>query len=249
MPSLDDPFTKVTWAGNHLEKMRLEYRRVMIDEPHFAVGELDAEHAEYVYRFKEPTTELDAFGLIVGDIVHNLRCALDQTAWQLAGIVGQQRREVMYPIFTTREGFDQAKKERISMLSQPMQDVIEGTQPYHNGYELLGLLHRLSIIDKHRVIPTVVRRYGGFGFIGRGDIDWTQYTMRVSSSPFHDGQEIMRLPFAVYAAHLEQEPTLGFSIELTEAEGLAQRGVYDVMLALHELVRDRVLPRFTQFFP
>lgn len=263
MLDLSNPTAKVTWAGHHLEKLRLEYRRVIIDEPHFAVPELDAEHAEYVFRYQEPTRDLESLGLIIGDVVHNLRSALDYIAWQLSesnGIipllnargVREPERIIMYPLADSPSGFENAKKRWIGLLPDPLQQIIESTQPYKSGYEMLAMLHRLAISDKHRVIAVIAQRYGGFHFIGkaatRGDFpspeDWHSYTMRSGTGPVKAGEIIMRVPLAVYAANMEREPQLAFTVELADAKGLDSRDPYTVMHALHEVVRERAIPKF-----
>ena len=74
-------------------------------QPHFSIGEFDAEAWEWVERFQireEPPLRL---GVILGDCVHNLRSCLDHIAWQVTLLDGgTPNDETQFPIASKSKG-------------------------------------------------------------------------------------------------------------------------------------------------
>jgi hypothetical protein len=101
----------------------------------------------------------DSWGLIIGDAIHNLRCALDHLAWQLAirhnkGIEPNNPHVIQFPVEPNkakwpRHFFDAADSAKL-----------EDLQPFHNDADTdalrlphpLLMLKSLSDFDKHRAI-------------------------------------------------------------------------------------------------
>jgi len=111
----------------------------------------------------------DDWGLIAGDAFHNLRCALDHLAWQLAirkynGAAPAERRiikEIQFPIVLDRDKWS-AHRNRIHMLAEDAAK-IEKFQPFEMpaddeeqvlAHPLSGLagFNGFDNIDKHRTL-------------------------------------------------------------------------------------------------
>lgn len=102
----------------------------------------------------------DAWGRLFGDALHNLRAALDNLTWGLAslgGSVPQRPTNIQFPIVAERSDW-RSESRRIVELPEPAQRVIEAVQPYQRLLEDadptadgLLLLHRLDVVDKHRL--------------------------------------------------------------------------------------------------
>jgi hypothetical protein len=93
-------------------------------------------------------------GTIVGDVVHNLRSALDVAAWQLAidhDETEARRRPhlVQFPLARDVAGF--TAHNALPFFSEDARRVLESLQPYQRSNEALGWLRELSNSDKHRV--------------------------------------------------------------------------------------------------
>jgi hypothetical protein len=125
---------------------------------------------DHVFR-ATPTLPEDAvrrLGIVVGDIAHNARSALDHLFWQLAlvhcgGVMpwseGDQRR-IQFPIDDTAADF--AKNKRRKFVAPEHWTIIEGHQPHSRGLDKAhAFLHpvvrlrEFSNTDKHRVITPV----------------------------------------------------------------------------------------------
>lgn len=126
-----------------------------------------------VYTLTEVEPTEVEWGIILGDVLHNLRCALDHMAWQLvrAGtkppdkLTPRERRAVMFPIYKSRVEFNAAvkptnPKKRPSCLpgvSRTQIAFIRGLQPYKAGnrradFHPFSVLQKFSNADKHRIL-------------------------------------------------------------------------------------------------
>jgi hypothetical protein len=102
-------------------------------------------------------------GLIFGDYIHNLRCALDQLVWALAvnnngGKDPANANLVGFPIADQRAQFYDAPVLR--NLTWEQATVLESFQPYHGGdaHKALADLNSLWNDDKHRLVLPVIAR-------------------------------------------------------------------------------------------
>jgi hypothetical protein len=120
------------------------------------------------------------FGMAVGEIVHNLRCALDYLIWELS--VKHQRqqpplvippghgpwsdwRRLQFPIFHSRDAWNGAttdskrRRSQLWAIDQTLLADFERLQPYDGGKnpftQWLWMLQELWNGDKHRAIPIV----------------------------------------------------------------------------------------------
>lgn len=98
--------------------------------------------------------------LLVGDIIHNWRCALDHQMWAITPETERSRRgtQVQFPIHHKESDYGKWRKAWQPFYGEKVLAVIEDAQPCRvpNGkIHPLGLLQVLSNQDKHR-LPTVM---------------------------------------------------------------------------------------------
>lgn len=98
--------------------------------------------------------------IIIGDIIHNLRSALDHTYWncteQFAKSDGE-RRNIQFPITSNEKALkDSVLPGLPSRVSQSFAEALESLKPYRDGgNRSLCLIHDLDVMDKHKLlIPT-----------------------------------------------------------------------------------------------
>jgi hypothetical protein len=108
----------------------------------------------------------EQWGLIIGDIVSNLRAALDHTAWALAmthcertgtSLTGEQARNVRFPLVDESEYRRKQQREpRCEHILPAAIPTIKRFQPYNQrewpDLRLLAILNDLVNRDKHRVV-------------------------------------------------------------------------------------------------
>ena len=111
---------------------------------------------------------------IAGDVIHNLRCALDHLAYQLVLAAGVPETEVStkvgFPIFGSAEIYETAKVRKVQGMRPEAKEAIDRLKPYKGGNEQFWRLHKLDCTDKHHFLLAVGYDYllQGVGFEG----DW-----------------------------------------------------------------------------
>lgn len=143
---------------------------------------------------------------IAGDVVHNLRSALDHLAYQLAvtGTPGKEpSRRVEFPIAKDATTYEAEKARKLEGIRPDTVKVIDALKPYKGGNDAIWRIHELDNIDKHRAHFSVGHEYLLFG-------DWmpTGYLVRNAGSPHFDGTEGFD-PDVQQNIQLEVEKALG----------------------------------------
>ena len=169
---------KIERAREHLDALEAALNSACEDKANCAElrADLDEQSGFHVVSLKyapdlSPVSE--AIGLAVGDVVHNLRCALDHAVWQLASQNQQgiplKPQQVMFPIVDCPSAFAKACKPGAALGEvDPVHQMIIGSlQPYWgeadpsrrewNKYvHELTLVRDISNTDKHRVPATIL---------------------------------------------------------------------------------------------
>ncbi len=168
---------KIERAREHLKALRNETRAFVDSNPYRTFVEPDADTGEPVVRigFARPGVRVPIrLGLIAGDIIHNLRTALDHLAWQLALAGSGPGPRTQFAIFEDADDYRRHEPQLLEGISEGHRARIEAVQPYHvrqliaNGGGLAGhhdplitnlylaSLGRLDNMDKHRLLlPSV----------------------------------------------------------------------------------------------
>lgn len=106
-------------------------------------------------RIKKPVPPM--IGAIVGDILHNLRSALDTLIYDVSRNHSDfQPNSTSFPIYGNRSGFERkAFTNGLRFSPQSIQLLVQDLQPWKEGHPWLWLLHMANIEDKHRLLTPV----------------------------------------------------------------------------------------------
>lgn len=98
---------------------------------------------------------------VAGDLVHNLRSALDHLAYQLVlvGSGDEPTRRVEFPIAKDFATYEAEKSRKVEGMRPLAIKHIDNLKPYKGGNEPLWRVHELDNIDKHRTLFTVAHDY------------------------------------------------------------------------------------------
>lgn len=121
--------------------------------------------------------------LLAGEVIYQLRSALDHLIHQLVILNGQavklhNSRSHQFPIFETREGYVKRAPRMIDGVSKAVAQMVEDAQPYKRlpnapKQHSLWRVQDLNNTDKHRLIPITV--VGVEQITGRESADNTTY--------------------------------------------------------------------------
>ena len=194
---------KIERAEAHLAELKDSIETTLDSSTEHFTVEFDPQSGHHVYR-AHGLPEIDPqWSLLVGEILYQLRSALDHLAWQLVLLDGgEPGQQTQFPVLTKpptgKKGKPREVQLKPAVKDAKILDALDKAQPYrgHEGNIVpfrnspLWLLHRLNIIDKHRLLLVVVcmldidRMYWG------GDADTPQPKLKVSVGPVDEGSEV-----------------------------------------------------------
>ena len=148
------------------------------------------------------------FGVIVGDIGHNLRSALDQTIYGLARRTIRDPSRTQFPIYLDghayvaprKDGRKSPREELLDGLTAGEKAIVDEYQPFQRGRsrnsDPLALLAWLTNTDKHKLVHPAYSRAASqnlaFTEVVPGTIDHIE--MRVATGrAVRNGTELHRL--------------------------------------------------------
>jgi hypothetical protein len=195
----------------------------------------------------DPSLRAKTWGLIIGDIVTNLRASLDHIAWALVmfhvaktkkRLSPKEKRAIIFPLLDDPAGWpDPGKKgSPIEFVSRPAHFQVERFQPYNRrDWPELNLLRDLQLLvnaDKHRVVtPTNVRAHIR---LNPNDPGIIAYLNDKSNHQFLN-------------TGLNLEPNITFEIAVYPRDPIHPMNINSLSL-IHDFIRDEVIPSFTGFF-
>ena len=147
---------KIERANHHIKDLEVKISEFMGSGPYKTVGNLDAD-GRATYRLANVQPIPPIILLITGDAIQNLRASLDYLACALWSRTNSgECKRVQFPFLSAAD--HQAKGlGQIKGMGQDAEHAISAVEPYEGGKgDLLWKLHRLSIIDKHRLPITIV---------------------------------------------------------------------------------------------
>ncbi len=153
---------KIDRAKKHISDLDAERARFLGSNPYAGVAKFHPETDTTEFVLQSLPDIPDTIPLILGDAVHNLRAALDHLACELVRSAGVEPKGVYFPICETAEKYEAESAGKTKGMPAEAKSEIDRIRPYGGGNDGLWGLHRLDIIDKHRLLPTVGMRVGSF---------------------------------------------------------------------------------------
>lgn len=157
MEAIDRIVIKLDRAKDHQRDLEVEVRRFIDGNPYAVETKRDPNNRRLIYfvaRAKEVPPKISA---IAGDVLQNLRSALDHLAFELfkrGGGTGDGKH-VYFPIFDDAAAYVSGSPGKTAGMKPDAVNAIHATKPYKGGNDVLWKLHRLNIVDKHRSLFTV----------------------------------------------------------------------------------------------
>lgn len=162
---LHGAYLKAARAAEHLRGLSEETQAWIDRGPFTTPSTIDTEGWQVIHlSVKEPAPL--RLGVIVGDVLHNARSALDHTAWELvlrAG--GNPGRHTGFPLFTVKADWiasvispSEGRRSPLEGVSDEAFDLVEKLQPLHDGARDVAEQNPLALLkwandrDKHRTL-------------------------------------------------------------------------------------------------
>jgi hypothetical protein len=170
---------KLLRADAHREELQSAIDGFLFSNPYQFITDFDRAASAYVIRARVREEPPATLGVIVGDIVHNIRSALDHLACQFVlHSAGTPTRQTAFPMFIEKpETGSRAARTWDNMtagMNSDATEFLDHFQPYKtvsSGFpHHLALLNTLSNWDKHHDIHVVGHAFDGLEVIGTGNM-------------------------------------------------------------------------------
>ena len=150
------PLLKVERAKYHLSETESCIASFLAQQPFEVACEHNFELKQQTFIIVRADPPPDVLSALIGDVIHNLRSAFDLIACEVVELGGGDRSKCYFPFTRNTDEFNSARSKKLQGAPEIAVDIIRSLQPYQNeDNETLWALHKLDILDKHRMIMPV----------------------------------------------------------------------------------------------
>jgi hypothetical protein len=149
---------KIERAEKHIGDLESEIKSFYESKPYVVGTKRDQQSRRLIYHLVSVRDTPVGVAALTGDVLNNLRSALDHLAYQLVlvgtGDVAPTWR-VYFPIADDAAKYASHSLAQIKGMRQDAVNAIAAIRPYKGGNDTLWRLHKLNNIDKHRYLVIV----------------------------------------------------------------------------------------------
>jgi hypothetical protein len=160
---------KIERAKEHIVHLNLRLKAFLDSRPYEVGTRRDPQTRRLIYYLVAVRDVPPDIGLIVGDVIQNLRSALDHLAFQLyllgpGGQAGGTGSRTYFPIADDSAKYKIEAPRKIKGLRPEAIKAIDAIEPYKGGKtdksDTLWRLEKMNNIDKHRLLIAIGSQYG-----------------------------------------------------------------------------------------
>lgn len=161
---MDEIKFKIARARELIQELRDAVAEYHKSNPYDVRTRIDLQTRRLIYYVAAVKEIPPRIKLITGDVIQNLRSALDHLTYKLfitAGGSSASSRHIHFPIAQDETTFNSADTQRkMKGIAQPAIDAISALKPYRCGNEILWQIQELNNRDKHRLLITAGASFG-----------------------------------------------------------------------------------------
>jgi hypothetical protein len=233
---------KVERANQHFRELQIARDRFLKADPYRIESNLDPKTGNKIFYAADVRTPPAEIGIVAGDVIHNLRSALDHLACQLVIANGcAPTRATCFPIFDSATKYKSSSAGKVTGMAQAAIDIIDATKPYKGGNGAgLWVLHYLDIADKHHALLTTllnltrvdftITGYWEPGYKGVGDIAFPGF-----GKPLEDGTII-----AIRDPNAHNDMNFAIDIAFIEPPVIKRKPIIETVQCLTDCVNDLI---------
>lgn len=233
----ESAFRKIARARDHAMELERQYHAftelppyATFTEPHPKIPE----NTVHKVRLARPLP--DGMSEIAGDVIGNLREALDHAVFAVAIAAGNPHpRNAYFPFSASAAGFEANLKGRCADVPQQIYPLLRSFQPYAGGNEILSALNKVANINKHALLVPIMAATFEAGVTVRGTGYWSMPQPHVWNRLKNEMELFTNAP----GTEFEGQIYLAFSITLADvvvAHEASALGVLEIFLTEVERV-------------
>ena len=154
----DSARRKIARASKHFEDLERELQAFSDLQPYQEVVEPDPANPEYRLHKVKLTRQLEETTVpeIVGDVVSNLRAALDHAVYGIAVAAGSSNiRNAYFPFSSSERNLGQNMNGRCADVPKEIWPLLASFKPYNGGNDLLCALNAVRNADNHALLTSI----------------------------------------------------------------------------------------------
>jgi hypothetical protein len=155
---LHSPFLKVKWAKHHISDLNAKRAAFIGSNTYTGIPKFNPETNRTQFVLRDVPAIDPGIRLLLGDVAHNLRTALDHLAWELARSVEVSDPRDYFPISRNEVVYKDESPRKTKGLPKEAKDFIDRIGPYGGHDDLLWGLHELDRIDKHHLLLAITAK-------------------------------------------------------------------------------------------
>lgn len=154
---MDSAYLKVKRAEKHHAELSQMFKKNKPFGYYLETNCKTGERSTFAKRNEEVANEA---AVVIGDVLHNLRAAIDHAYWNCTEKHAKsegERKNIQFPITSTEIALrDSVLPGLPSRVSQEFAQALASLKPYReHGNSLLCAIHDLDVMDKHKLlVPT-----------------------------------------------------------------------------------------------
>ncbi len=179
---MEEVWVKIQRANYHAQELKRAVH-FFFDTTPYAVSTNRGADGKLFYYVSKVDDLSPAMAAVIGDIIQNLRSALDHIAYRLFIQNGGDKntaKHIYFPIFESEEKYNSEMARKTKGISAEAIKIIDSIKPYKECNRILWLIHELNNLDKHRLLLTAGSSFNRFDVgehikmhMGKGLIDGT----------------------------------------------------------------------------
>jgi hypothetical protein len=226
---------KLDRADAHLAELGDAIEKTLNASGEHFTCKFDPKTGYHVYRAHGLPAIGPEWSVVIGELLYDLRSALDHLAWQLVlldgGTPGEQTQ---FPVLESP--FNKKGQLVAVQLKPPVEDpkilaALDKAQPYKGpegeparfDINPLWQLHRLNIIDKHRLLLVVVCVLNPDEMYWAGDPAMPVPKLKIATGPLDEGSEVAWFDWGNHDPPPRFDPHLALAVAIDEPAIVGQR--------------------------
>ncbi len=169
---------KVKRAGMHLDELKLGLKAFMDSDPFSISLDFETEPEKVTVQILKANAVPAELLPVIGDVIHNLRSALDHLSYALVKVTGKEpSTKNEFPILDgplTKPKFQKRFEDKLVGMNPEVMEMIRQIRPYKGGNDALWRLHRLDIVDKHQMLIVALGNITAVGGYPRFEEEWKE---------------------------------------------------------------------------
>jgi hypothetical protein len=157
------PRLKIERAKHHINDLQSRVHEFETGNVHDVIIKPNADRGHDVLETRIVQAVPTEFALVIGDALHNLKAALDLVVNEVVITrLGSSDDYTRFPVREDRKKLEAAVNgSQVAQASKAVASfIVDRVKPYYAGNDTIWALHRLNILDKHRLLLPVMQING-----------------------------------------------------------------------------------------